>query len=392
MADRQDIDALLVSALYGELDSAESQRLEAHLASHPQDRAALEAMTHTRGRAREGLAALSSAEPQPAIHALLMQEAARRAPARKAGGSAGSGLWAWLQGAMRPMMAHPALAAAAAFVLFVGVAGAFLLRGPGNRMYEASAPPPAAETIAIAPAEPQPAPAAATAPSPQAAPPADSYEAQLAPDVAVGDRAVVASAPRPAATSKDTRLERSQTARKPDGIAKQALALEADDADRAGADAPARRRADARYLEVTTPEPELKTEEDTAAARGAVTQSESAANAEGHRQAPPAPAAAAGNAGPQTPRDYAGDAELAEKRTEWARFKHQELRAAVKRNDCKRAASLFDEIATRDRDYYSASIATDKTLTQCRGALDVARKKNAPRRAEPKKDAPASAQ
>ncbi len=38
MADRQDIDALMVGALYGELDDGERARLEAHLASHPQDR------------------------------------------------------------------------------------------------------------------------------------------------------------------------------------------------------------------------------------------------------------------------------------------------------------------------------------------------------------------
>src|SRR5215207_5484850 len=114
MADRQDIDALLVGALYGELSSADHQRLEAHLANHPQDRAALDAMTHTRGRLREGLAAVSDAEPPAALSALLLQEAARRAPARK---PAGAGLWAWFENAMRSMAAHPGLAAAAAFVL-----------------------------------------------------------------------------------------------------------------------------------------------------------------------------------------------------------------------------------------------------------------------------------
>ena len=38
MVDRQDIDALLVGALYGELTPADEARLAAHLESHPGDR------------------------------------------------------------------------------------------------------------------------------------------------------------------------------------------------------------------------------------------------------------------------------------------------------------------------------------------------------------------
>ena len=45
MVDRQDIDALLVGALYGELTPAEEARLTAHLESHPADRSALEDLT-----------------------------------------------------------------------------------------------------------------------------------------------------------------------------------------------------------------------------------------------------------------------------------------------------------------------------------------------------------
>ena len=42
MLDRQDIDALLVGALYGELSSADEAALTAHLDSHPADRNALD--------------------------------------------------------------------------------------------------------------------------------------------------------------------------------------------------------------------------------------------------------------------------------------------------------------------------------------------------------------
>ena len=46
--DRQDIDALLIGALYGELTPADEARLAAHLDSHPTDRGALDDLKSAR--------------------------------------------------------------------------------------------------------------------------------------------------------------------------------------------------------------------------------------------------------------------------------------------------------------------------------------------------------
>src|SRR5688572_30329263 len=86
MADRQDLDALMMGALYGELDAADRARLEVHLSNHPDDRAALEALDRTRGQVRKALAEVPEAEPPAGLSALLLREAASYA--RGAGGGA----------------------------------------------------------------------------------------------------------------------------------------------------------------------------------------------------------------------------------------------------------------------------------------------------------------
>ena len=158
MADREDIDALLIGALYGELDEADRARLDTHLASHPQDRMALDAMKSTRGLLRDAEVATAMVEPPAALSALLLQEAARRAPAvRTATGS--GGLLGFLASFLRPVMAHPALSAAATLVVIGGVAGALYLSGSartvqpdaaGEAALEHSAP---AGNVAAAPAD-----------------------------------------------------------------------------------------------------------------------------------------------------------------------------------------------------------------------------------------------
>ncbi|HUQ01269.1 MAG TPA: hypothetical protein VM261_02185 [Kofleriaceae bacterium] len=127
MADRQDIDALLIGALYGELDGEERARLDAHLASHPQDRSALDGLRSTRELLREAHLPVSMAvaEPSPAITAMLLQEAARRAPVPASRG----GFLAFLAGLLKPFAASPALSAAAALVLVGGAAGLLYSRG-----------------------------------------------------------------------------------------------------------------------------------------------------------------------------------------------------------------------------------------------------------------------
>src|SRR3954463_1532359 len=124
MADRTDIDALLIGALYGELTPADEARLTAHLESHPADRTALHDLTRTRAAVRDSRILSFQAEPSQAISALLLQEASRRAPrARTHRGEAVT----WFQRFVRSFTAHPAMAAAATLVLVVAAAGTFYL-------------------------------------------------------------------------------------------------------------------------------------------------------------------------------------------------------------------------------------------------------------------------
>jgi len=115
MVERQDIDALLISALYGELTPSEESRLAAHLDAHPSDRTALADLTHARGLVRESRLLQVQLEPPPSVSALLMKEAARCAPKPEAREG-------WFARFVRSFAAHPAMAAAAMLVVVLGVA------------------------------------------------------------------------------------------------------------------------------------------------------------------------------------------------------------------------------------------------------------------------------
>jgi len=87
MADRTDIDALLIGALYGELTPADEARLTAHLESHPADRTALDDLTRTRAAVRESRILAFHAEPPASVSraADAGSVAARAAPRARRG-------------------------------------------------------------------------------------------------------------------------------------------------------------------------------------------------------------------------------------------------------------------------------------------------------------------
>ncbi|CAN5788286.1 hypothetical protein BH11MYX2_BH11MYX2_02190 [soil metagenome] len=126
MLQRQDIDALLISALYGELTPSQESELSTHLASHPADKAALDGLTLTRDQVRSSRILAVQLEPPQSITALLIQEAARRAPKSPAEGEG------WFARFVRSFVQHPAMAAAATLVLIVGIA-AVVGRNKGNQ-------------------------------------------------------------------------------------------------------------------------------------------------------------------------------------------------------------------------------------------------------------------
>lgn len=163
-----DFDALLMGALYGELSAVEESRLQAHLAAHPADQQIFHELTRTREAIRAGVVA-AFVEPPQAISALLLQEAARRAPkiVPEASGAAGGGS-RWMRW-LTSLLAHPGLAAAAMLVVVVGVAGSMYLRGSA-KLAETTAPmsPPPAAT----------APSEAAAASPSGAARGDGFAMQ----------------------------------------------------------------------------------------------------------------------------------------------------------------------------------------------------------------------
>lgn len=210
-----DFDALLIGALYGELSAVEESRLQAHLAAHPADQQIMRELTRTREAIRES-AVLAIVEPPQAISALLLQEAARRAPkvaVEPATAESGS---RWTR-FFTSFLAHPALAAAAMVVVVVGVFGTMYLRDK-HQVSEsllsapmASEPAPAAGAAAEPPPMPSPylarqqqalegAQVATTPMEPAALAPAPDRNAALRDD-APGEAQVVAKVPEPATRS-----------------------------------------------------------------------------------------------------------------------------------------------------------------------------------------------
>src|SRR3569623_1259081 len=124
--DRQDIDALLIGALYGELTPADEARLAAHLEGHPADKTALDDLKSAREQVKLSRIFELQTDPPQAISAVLLQEAARRAPKNVVTGDRSHD--SWFQRFVRSFASHPAMAAAAMLVLVVGIAGTLYMK------------------------------------------------------------------------------------------------------------------------------------------------------------------------------------------------------------------------------------------------------------------------
>ncbi len=140
-----DFDALLVDWLYGELDSADVERFESHMKSHPEDAAEAQAMLRVRSCAKGFI----EAEPPDTLTTILMHEAACQAKAS----DKGAGLWSAFLNFFQPIFLHPAASAMASIVLVVGVAGALYVRQGSDMIAEptasSSAEAPESMTIAL---------------------------------------------------------------------------------------------------------------------------------------------------------------------------------------------------------------------------------------------------
>ena len=126
MADRQPSaeELRLLDLLYGELEGEE----EASALREVEADAARAGEMAAFSRVRSLLRDLPEEEPPAAISAQLLHAAAKAAPAARAADER-PGLWARLKGWFGPVFMHPAISAAAMFVVVVGVAGTLYMTG-----------------------------------------------------------------------------------------------------------------------------------------------------------------------------------------------------------------------------------------------------------------------
>lgn len=350
MVEVQDIDALLIGALYGELTPADEARLAAHLESHPTDRTALEQLTHARGLVKPYLSEL--VEPPQAISALLLQEAVRRAPAKK---REASGEDSWFTRFIRSFMAHPAMAAAAMLVVVIGVAGTMYMRKGSDQFAEEKAADTQValeRTLDKSVAAPPPAQAPAAAPvvggGNAAAGSGSAYGADLAfkdaegqqgaargreLDIAKNKVAAAEAKAERAAAHKGIQVKETQSALMPREMAEAPM----DD-----------KKAD--------PAPATKQDADQQTRTGAPGGPAMGSVANGAPAAPaPAPAKTVARDGDNNSTNDAG----------WTKTEHARAIAFVKAGKCDDAAKVAVEISQRDPDYYAANVATDRALKPC---------------------------
>jgi hypothetical protein len=419
MLDRQDLDALLVGALYGELTPAESERLAQHLESHPADKAALDDMTRARRAVQDSRIFASMAEPPQSVSALLLQEAHRRAPRAVRAPAPAEG---WFQRFLKAFVAHPAMAAATMLVLVAGVAGTLYVKN-GQLGAEEKVAMDKAPSVARSEADRGGAAGGEPATGSSAA-----FQAQL--DDHVGDAATTPAAPvapappadaeptvlAKAAVEQQAQLRQNQLsvahASRSSGIGglvvhhpEPTVKELGDSDDREGADgtiaggdlarrdAPAPAPATAASTSVST-----KPSADVSNGPGAVTGGGGATAPTGQaapRMAPPTQAPAASPPPPPPPApvaaheaekkgEAAGDAKDASDNSllAWAKQQHGQIVQLVQANNCDAAAKVAIQLQSRAPDYYDQNVATDRAVAPCNAYISEARARH--RAAQPK--------
>ena len=412
MVDRQDIDALLVGSLYGELSSTEEARLAAHLESHPADRTALADLTRARAVVRESRILQVQFDPPQSISALLMQEAARRAPKSRAREDE-----SWFQRFMRSFIAHPAMAAAAMLVLIIGVAGTVYMRqgdhyakqtaddvSVQDRAAPAAQPPAETEASKNFGADNQEGRAGDQPVIAQgsSAAPADEFKVTMDDGAAKKD-VVVDSKDRsrnsdPAVTQAKPADKKKGTAlafeeQRNEKLAKEEEAAERKDPPKVATNAPAKTApkpaAPSRRLDVTTPSQGPK-DLDSVTVTGRLDDKRDATGSTivaggGGASAPRTPTP--GNAAPPPPPPAPPTEKPAEPKAPekpdpliaWAKEQHAKVVAAVRAGNCQNAANLAVQISNRAPAYYASNVAEDRTVKPCMSYITAQREKEAER-------------
>ncbi len=375
MLDRQDIDALLVGALYGELSSSDQERLTTHLEAHPADRNALDDLKSAQQVIRTKVASSRifelQLEPPQAISAQLLQEAAHRAPKVRAAASDAPAREGWFARFVQSFVRHPAMAAAATLVLVVGVAGSIYLRTGEKGMVE-----PTVGQLA--------APSAATDQSNlqnQAGSGVDGVAVALAEDkqqetqtVTGADRGAMGGA---SATEKGTAAPVATKAVAPTAMPKPEpaphLAKPASKAAYVQSDNRELQPRDLDEAKVAKNDDYKKSGERTSARSDRSDPVADVPSATGAGSLPLAPGAAMGQASstiaasppPPPVQVPAPVAKAPDSNFAWAKDQHARVAALVKAGNCQEAAPLAVAIKSRDPEYYNSFVATDRALKPC---------------------------
>lgn len=383
MLDCSKIDELMMDWLYQELDESSSARVAEHVEGCPRCSAEASALQRTRAAFRD----LSPAEPPVALSAILLHEAARRAPAAAAprAAAAEEGLWARIKSWFRPIALHPAAAAIATLVVVAGVAGTLYVRH-GDEMTDTRdlEQPRAAATTPATPADPAPSidmpvarPDTASA-ADEAPPEEDGYTADL-----LGKEAQ-------AELSRETAEHRLESAVKDAG---KAFAMEKK------APPPAKSKKMSRKPAadpkgpianaVSGADPLVEGEMDLRGGTlgGGTGAPGRAADKMQQAAQPPAapPSSTSSTRGGAIDFDDAGDSGgyrvYKQKPMTAAELKASEgkLGAAVKKNDCLTAARIANDILDRNSDYYHKKVAPQ--TRPCQMAVNQETKNRSARRA-----------
>ena len=380
MIERIDIDALLIGALYGELTPADEARLSAHLESHPADRSALDGMRTTRQAVLESRILAVQLDPPQSISALLLQEAARRAP--KVAVAKPEREEGWFARFVNSFARHPAMAAAAMLVVVVGVGGLLYSR-KGNQFAEQTvdsrAEIVAAGSAAAAPAEEKPGVSNDLLKKDTGT---DSFRVDLvdqnakAPEKKL-EGGIEVHTPDP--TVKDFPADDKVDAKKVE------LAKNVEQQQAKGQVAfEAKKKSVPAGKPVTKTSVESLDEEDTIAMQR-----------QGYANAVTGAGTSAGSGSPMPPQ-VATTAPRNEKETTgakpeppkqeakqdpsllaWAKDQHTRAQALAAKGQCAEAGKLAAQISTRAPEYYNASVVSDRALKQCTAYINAERERDA---------------
>jgi hypothetical protein len=327
----QELDALLVGALYGELGPADEARLAAHLESHPTDRTALDDLRSMRKTLVDSRFFELHFDPPPSVSAMLVQEAARRAPRKVETGDG------WFMRLARSFASHPAMAAAAMLVVVVGVAGTLYMKQGADlaRPSVATSEPVVATGSAAADVPPSAQPAATEGIAATLADKQQQLEQQQ------GQLAKIADAPKPTVSQLRSK-----------GVVVAHHEAQPKDLDR-GEDASGNVAA----APPPPPAPAKSANDDDYKKSAPPPSATVSSRADVAAVAPTTPGAAGGGAGPAGQKEAQQDT--------WARDQHQRVASLVRSGRCEDAAPLAVEIKTRAPDYYNSYVASDRALKQC---------------------------